>query len=91
MSNLERAFRQLREAWYNEHIKSYAHEREYEDEESTELRELQNEESKAMFDAQTEFIIENEYYDELDARLVYPSCGYDMSYAKELYGCPKCN
>lgn len=86
MGNLEKAFRRLREAWYDCHIKSYSHERVWEEEWESDRRDMQNAESKALFDEQTEFIIKNEYYDELDDRLVRPSCIGDMYFAKGLYG-----
>lgn len=72
MDNLEKAFRQLRLAWFNYHMKHKPHEREWEDEEDEKLRESYN---KVLFDhynEQTEDIIKG-----ID-RPISPRCGWDL-------------
>lgn len=54
---LQAAFRELREAWFENHLKSHAHEREWESEDQATARHQQNVYLKRKFDQQTEGII----------------------------------
>tara|TARA_R110002167_G_scaffold112234_1_gene284544 strand:- start:44 stop:307 length:264 start_codon:yes stop_codon:yes gene_type:complete len=68
------AFRELRETWFNAHLRSRAHDREWEDETAGELRERQNTALKKRYDEQTESIIAG------DGELpIAPRCAHDMS------------
>lgn len=51
------AFRELRTRWFNKQLRSYAHEREWEDEDKTEERERRNDANQALFNKQTEEIL----------------------------------
>ena len=73
MSPAEKAFRQLREHWFNSELRSRPHEREWEDETQEELRERNNAAIKAKFDADTEAILRGE------DRPINPRCGADLS------------
>lgn len=68
----EKAFRELRECWFNSHLRSHPHERDWEDEERDEIRKKQNESLKARYDADTEAIIRGE------SRPISPRCGADL-------------
>lgn len=60
MINVERlaeAFRELRVVWFNAKLRSYAHEREWEDEEVEARRKQNNADLRKEFDEQTERII----------------------------------
>lgn len=72
MTHLEKAFRQLREAWYHHELHSYAHEREWETESKEAEREADNAELKSLYDMQTEAIILGERF------CVAPTCLDDM-------------
>ena len=72
MSNLEKKFRDLREAWFNAHLRSYAHEREWESEAKERLRDERNVDVKVIYDRQTEEIIAGH------DRPLTPSCGADL-------------
>jgi hypothetical protein len=56
------AFRELRLAWFNAHLRRNPHEREWENEEAEKQREEDNAELKEKFDAQTEAIILGEKF-----------------------------
>lgn len=71
---LENRFRELRDAWFNQHLKSYSHERMWEEEAAARLREKQNAQLKEKYDEQTEQIIEGVG----DVVNVAPSCGANM-------------
>ncbi len=73
MPHLEKAFRELRDAWFNAHLRSYAHEREWEDEDREASREESNNYLKARYDEQTEAIIRGELLP------ISPYCSNDMS------------
>ncbi len=68
-------FRKLRESWFNAKLRSYGHERDWDDqdEERQELRNQQNRSSKAKYDEQTEAIIHGE------KRCLAPTCDNDMT------------
>jgi hypothetical protein len=72
MSPGEKAFVELREKWFNSHIKTCSHEREWEDEEASIRRKLYNEEMKRVFDKDTEAILNGE------DRPVAPYCANDF-------------
>jgi len=57
LNHIAKAFRELREEWFNSHLRSHAHEREWETETQEVLRELDNDKTKQNYDIQTEFII----------------------------------
>lgn len=67
-----RAFRELRETWFNYKIRHDGHEREWESEEAQSMREKHNAEMKAMYDMQTELIIKGE------KAPISPTCLFDM-------------
>lgn len=67
------AFRELRLAWFNAHLKSKPHEREWETEESEKRREEDNAELKEIFDEQTEAIILGEKLP------ISPRCSNDLA------------
>lgn len=69
------AFRKLREVWFWRHLASHSHEREWEDEKRQKLRESQNEDTKQLFDKQTEMILSGH---DVPERWLAPTCGYDM-------------
>jgi len=73
MSHLEKAFRQLREHWFNSHLKSYSHEREWEDESQSDYRDKINAALKAKYDEHTEAILRGE------DRPLNPRCGADLT------------
>lgn len=66
------AFRTLRESWFNRVLRSYSHEREWEDDERGNYREERNKELKELYDKQTEQIICGGH------AAVCPSCEHDM-------------
>jgi len=68
------AFRELREAWFNAHLRSRAHDREWEDDTAEERRERQNAELRRRYDDQTESIIAGN-----SGVPVAPRCLHDMS------------
>ena len=70
---LEHAFRELRTAWFNRHLRSHAHEREWEDDEHKERRERNNQGLKFQYDTDTEAIING-----VD-RPIAPTCGADLN------------
>lgn len=69
---LEDSFRELRKAWFNAKLRSFAHEREWESEEEEERRELDNARRKKVYDAQTEAIINGQ------SASVVPHCWNDL-------------
>lgn len=69
------AFRTLRESWFNRVLRSYSHEREWEDDERGNYREERNKELKELYDKQTERII---YQGWETNSIVCPSCERDM-------------
>ena len=71
---LEQAFKELREKWFNAHIKSHPHEREWEDEDASLRRELHNEEVKMAYDQDTVAILNGE------DRPIAPYCCNDFLY-----------
>jgi len=73
--NLENAFRTLRRAWFDAHLRSDAHEREWETEEQERRRNLRNAELLAVFDADTERIIAS---GAANVRIVCPTCANDI-------------
>lgn len=73
LSNIEKAFRELRERWFYNHLCSYAHEREWEDEERSKRREENNKSTKKMFDLQTEDIIAGS-----TELCIAPTCSNDL-------------
>lgn len=66
------AFRELRLAWFNKNLRSYSHERDWEDEEKSEQREKDNEEKLKIYNEQTEKIINGAGYN------VAPTCGMEL-------------
>jgi len=66
------AFRELRTAWFNTVLKRKAHEREWEPADRETQRELDNFNLKAIFDDQTEGIIEGDDF------TVAPRCSAEM-------------
>jgi len=66
------SFRDLREAWFNKHLRSYAQERVWEEKYEEQRRIKQNEVMKREFDEDTEAIIRGE------KRSLAPTCGHDM-------------
>jgi len=68
----EVAFRKLREAWFNAHLKRKPHEREWEDETDVAMRNEDNEQAKRQFDEDTEAILRGE------DRAIAPRCLADM-------------
>ncbi len=74
IENLVAEFRTLRHLWFNNHLKSYAQERVWEDEEQEAERNKRNEVLKARFDFQTQGIIEGIPYK------VGPICSNDLNY-----------
>jgi len=68
----ETAFRKLREAWFNAHLKSNPHEREWEDETDAFIRNEDNVKTKRQFDEDTEAILRGE------DRVIAPRCLADM-------------
>jgi hypothetical protein len=68
----EDAFRNLRNAWFNKVLKSRAHEREWEDQEAEDRREMNNARKRYAFDIQTEEILRGE------DRCIAPICINDM-------------
>jgi hypothetical protein len=69
---LEESFRKLRLAWFNHHLKRTAHERIWEDEEASMLRDKQNLELFEKYSSDTEDIIKG------IRRPISPRCGYDL-------------
>ena len=69
----EKAFRQLREHWFNSQVRVSPHEREWEDETQEELRERHNAVIKSKYDEDTEAILRGE------DRPINPQCGADLS------------
>jgi len=72
----EEAFRKLREAWFNAHLKSNPHEREWEDETDVAMRNEDNAKIKLQFDEDTEAILRGE------DRAIAPRCLADMEQHK---------
>lgn len=66
-------FRKLRESWFNSKLLFTPHEREWEDETKTELRERDNAKMKSEFDEDTEALIRGE------DRPISPRCWADFS------------
>lgn len=71
---LDEAFRYLRNAWFYKHLRSYAHERHWEEQDELDLREKQNKELKKRFDEETEGIIRGEDF------CIDPTCTFDMNH-----------
>lgn len=69
----EDAFREIRLAWFNRIIKSYSHERIWEDEEALDLRDKQNKELLEKYNDQTERIINGENLN------ITPYSSYDIN------------
>ena len=69
-------FRELRKFWFNYHLKSYAHEREWEDKHSQIKRQKENENLWQQYSQQTEDIING-----LD-RCIAPTSSYEMDIKK---------
>ncbi len=67
-------FRQLRESWFNARLRSQAQERVWESEGCELLRDEKNKENKAVYDRQTEALLEGD-----ERFMVNPSCAYDLS------------
>ena len=67
-----KAFRKLRDEWFKNHLRSNAHEREWETEEHELIRESQNKELKVQFDQQTELTIAGK------SMPIAPRCAYEM-------------
>jgi hypothetical protein len=76
MTPAEKAFRQLRADWFVQHLEEHPHEREWEDETHTDLRERRNVELRAKFDQQTDGILSGEEYP------IAPRCANDL-YTRE--------
>jgi hypothetical protein len=72
VTNIQNAFRILRESWFYRILYSSPHERDWEDEEQEKSREINNIRSKNLFDNQTERIIAGEILP------VAPMCNADM-------------
>jgi hypothetical protein len=72
MDHLKKAFRELRKAWFVKQLRSNAPEREWEEEDERDYREKRNSIRKAIFDEQTEGIIQGG-----DFRIA-PLCEADM-------------
>ena len=68
----ETAFRKLRIKWFDYNLFSYGPEREWEDEDRSEMRVLQNKECRIKFDQQTEEILGG------INRCIAPTCEHDM-------------
>lgn len=68
----QRVFRALRAAWFASHLRSNAHEREWEDEEHEQLRHEWNAKLLARYASQTEGILNGEDWP------VFPTCAADM-------------
>ena len=69
---LEKAFRELRDTWFTNHLKKHAQERVWEDEEDEQYREEDNKRIKIKYDEQTEAIIRGEN------KPLAPKCPFDM-------------
>lgn len=70
--NKDEAFRELRERWFNQVIRSHAHERIWEEDAETQVREDHNRLMKAKFDKDTEAILSGE------ERAIAPRCLNDL-------------
>lgn len=73
-SILKQAFRDLRLSWFNHHLKSRPHERDWEDEEREKLREEQNLRLWKKYSEDTEEIIEGK------ERAISPRCMRDLKH-----------
>jgi hypothetical protein len=69
----ERAWRELREAWFNRVLRNDPHEREWENDEAAALREQANARKKERFDAQTQEILSG-----TGSPPIAPRCPADM-------------
>lgn len=76
-THLEKAFRKLREQWFNRHLRSYAPEREDEDYERATAREEGNASLKSTYDEDTDAIIAG------SKRAIAPTCGYDLEQGRK--------
>lgn len=71
-----KAFRELREAWFNVKLASNAHEREWETEEAQAARESSNKPKKRVYDEDTEAILQGE------GGVIAPRCWNDLGHRK---------
>lgn len=69
---IEEAFRSLRKSWFNCKLLSKAHERDWEPEDKSNIREENNKELRKIFDEQTEDIING------IPRIINPCCANDL-------------
>ena len=72
MDSIEKAFRELRDAWFDMKLRAHAHERCWEEREQEEARIATNIRNKAQYDADTAAIIAGA------VRSVAPRCMADL-------------
>lgn len=77
VSIAETAFRTLRKTWFDTKLRSYPHEREWEDDTRASLREENNENMRKLYDKQTEQILAGEN------KPIAPRCHNDMCEAND--------
>lgn len=74
-----KAFRDLREAWFNTNLASRAHEREWETEEDQVTREESNKAKRLEYDKDTEAILQGEG----EGGMIAPRCWNDLGRRKK--------
>lgn len=75
-SDLETAFRELRERWFNRVLRQYEPEREWEDKEATVAREGNNVSLKRLYDEDTDALVSG------NKRAIAPRCQHDIFKAR---------
>jgi len=80
MTNAHDIFRMLRGEWFDAHLMSHSHEREWETEEQERLRAEQNARTRFVYDKETEALLRGEGY------CVAPTCPNDLRWSEEPRG-----